>query len=222
MANVHNLFLRMLNSIYLQCEHVHDSKDVMDFLFYCSCWSRTMHHHHQEEEEELFPAIEKAIGRPGSMESNVQQHDAFLGGLGDFFEYTKRCQEEGGKSYDGKKVKAFIDSFGKPLELHMHEEIDSLLEARKYDLDGEKLKGFFLSFENKVQATLDNTSGRVEILLKRFPRKNSAAAVRVLSIYKQRAVVVRGTPQSTSESHLREPFWLPLMTGNFSAGKAMV
>lgn len=117
-----------------------------------------MHHHHQEEEEELFPKIEEVIGRPGSMESNVQQHDAFQAGLEEFAKYTKLCQEEGGKSYDGQKVKAFIDSFGKPLELHMHEEIDSLLEVRKYDADGEKLKEFFLAFENKVQATLDNVS----------------------------------------------------------------
>lgn len=158
MANVHNMFIRMLNSIYLQCEHVHDPQDVLDFLFYCSRWSKTLHHHHHAEEEELFPKLEELIGRPGSLETNIRQHDAFQKGLEDFATYTQHCEEEGPKAYDGKKMKILIDSFGKDFETHMHDEINTLLDVKKHDPDGDKSTQVFLKFEGKVLATLDKVS----------------------------------------------------------------
>ena len=156
MALAHNLLLRMLNTVYLQCEYVHQRKDVMDFLLYCRCWSRTLHHHHSSEETLFFPKIEaEVIGKPGSMQQNLDQHDEFQRGLEEFAEWVEKCEKEGGEGYDGKKAKAMIDRFGPSLEKHMHEEIDTLLALREYDPDGEKGKRFFLEMEAEVQKGLD-------------------------------------------------------------------
>ncbi|KAL9107469.1 MAG: hypothetical protein Q9227_007666 [Pyrenula ochraceoflavens] len=90
------------------------------------------------------------------MQDNVDQHDAFQKGLEECVDWVEQCEKNGGKGYDGKKMKSMIDNFGPPLERHMHEEIDSLLSVRdEYDQDGEKCKKLFLEFEAEVQKTLE-------------------------------------------------------------------
>jgi hemerythrin-like domain-containing protein len=78
MANVHNLLLRGLNSIYLQAPHITLPADIADLLLYTKAWADTVHHHHSHEESILFPRIDalaKEAGVPESlMNPNVDQH----------------------------------------------------------------------------------------------------------------------------------------------------
>ena len=53
MALSHNVFIRGLNSIYLQAPHVQPS-DVPDFIEYSKCWVEVLNNHHEMEETGVF------------------------------------------------------------------------------------------------------------------------------------------------------------------------
>lgn len=153
MANVHNLLLRGLNSIYLQAPHVTKPADIADLLFYTHAWTGTVHHHHSLEEKIFFPQMEvlaKEAGLEGvTMEGNVEQHHAFERGL----EETKKWVEEvraGKQEYDGKKLVAYIDSFAPTLTQHLHDEIETLVKLDK--CDGKKVKN---ALKETAEAGLD-------------------------------------------------------------------
>lgn len=140
MANVHNLLLRGLNSIYLQAPYVKDPKDIADLLFYTHAWAATVHHHHSVEESHFFPKMEalaKDAGLEGcSMETNLEQHHAFEKGL----EETNKWVEDvraGKQEYDSKKLVNYIDSFAPTLTQHLHDEIDTLIKMD--GCDGKKM-----------------------------------------------------------------------------------
>jgi len=135
MSLAHNMYIRILNSIYLQAANVKEPTDAADFLFYCQVFAEGIHGHHQAEEEHFFPQIEEYTGQKGLMAANVAQHDAFEPGLLKFEEYVKETKPE---DFDGKKLLAIIDDFGAILTQHLADEIDTLLALDKYG--GDKLK----------------------------------------------------------------------------------
>jgi hemerythrin-like domain-containing protein len=73
MALSHNVFIRGLNSIYLQAPHIRP-EDHADFIAYCKCWCEILNSHHQMEEATVFPKIEEITGEKGIMDVNVEQH----------------------------------------------------------------------------------------------------------------------------------------------------
>ena len=130
MSHAHNVLIRGLNSVYLQAPHVRSPQDIGDFLFFCQAWVKTVEHHHDTEENTLFPALEKFTEKPGIMEGNMQQHQAFLPALHDFAQYA---QNTSAGSYSSDTLKGLVDGFAPPLLAHLREEIDTLLGLDGYD-----------------------------------------------------------------------------------------
>lgn len=130
MSHVHNTLIRGLNSIYLQGPHVCSLADRRDFLFFCSAWVKTVEHHHDTEERVLFPAIEELTKKPGLMEGNHQQHEAFTPGLNSLLQ---SAQDTNPGDYSWNSLKAIIDGFAPSLMKHLVDEIDTLLDLQTYD-----------------------------------------------------------------------------------------
>ena len=73
MALAHNVFIRGLNSIYLQAPHITPS-DASSFISYSLCLYESLNAHHEMEENVLFPAIEQKTGEKGIMDVDIEQH----------------------------------------------------------------------------------------------------------------------------------------------------
>lgn len=135
MTIIHNLLIRILNTVYLQCVNVERSPaDVQDFVSYAIEWANMVEHHHHIEEEQVFPEIEELAGVPGLMQANVAQHEAFTGGLHEYMGYLVKVQKNE-EAYSGEKLKGIIDSFMPTLRQHLSDEIDTLLKLAEYDCD---------------------------------------------------------------------------------------
>lgn len=134
MALIHNVFIRILNCIYLQAPNIcpSNSKDVSDFAIFMHAWCVTIHEHHGNEEKYFFPWLEKAIGREGFMEKNVEQHHAFNLGLDKFESYVQALREKK-EEFDGKKVISLIDGFGTTLTDHLKDEIMTLEALEEFE-----------------------------------------------------------------------------------------
>ncbi|KAJ4350508.1 uncharacterized protein N0V89_009129 [Didymosphaeria variabile] len=118
------------------CEHVTKPADIADFVLYIKTWGDMVHHHHSMEETEAFPQWDEIAKAGGASESitsrNIEQHHAFEVGFEDFRTYAEEMQ--GGKAeYDGKKVKAMLESFAAVLNEHLHDEVTMILDMEKYD-----------------------------------------------------------------------------------------
>lgn len=135
MAFAHNSMLRGLNSIYLQAPHVHQHRDIADFLFFVRSWAAWVSHHHVIEEEKMFPGFEKVIRKPGFLEGNVNQHHAFQPALKRLLAYSKETKPEG---YDSAILRGIVEEMAPPLRGHLSDEIGTLLSMQPYD-DGEAL-----------------------------------------------------------------------------------
>jgi hemerythrin-like domain-containing protein len=130
MTHLHNVILRVLNSIYQQAPHIKDVRDIKDFLQFVKAWHDQLLHHHDVEEAVFFPDIEKLTGQPGLMEGNVAQHDTFEEGLKEIGLYaTETIPEE----YSSEKLLSIIDSFGHVLQEHLNDEIETLKQLKDYD-----------------------------------------------------------------------------------------
>lgn len=134
MALGHNVFIRGLNSIYLQAAHI-SPPDYTHFISYALCWAEVLDAHHEMEETTLFPAIERITGEVGVMEKNVEQHHAFLPGLAAYKEYLERVRNSP-LTFNAQHLLALITSFAPILLEHMADEIATLLSLSHY---GEKL-----------------------------------------------------------------------------------
>lgn len=132
MCHVHNLFLRLLNSIYNQAPHIPKDQPeiVKNFLLYIKFWYDGLHHHHSHEEKSVFPRFEKASGLTGVMEENVKQHELFHDGVDELLSYATKTAPE---NYDGKEVVRIIDGFGHVLREHLNDEIPTLLSLGRFD-----------------------------------------------------------------------------------------
>jgi len=133
MVLVHNMLLRGLNSIYLQAPHI-SKVDEIPFCKYIQIWYMILHHHHSGEEADIFPIVDQIVGEKDVMAANVEQHHAFQPGLDAFMAYVRDC-EAGKQVYDGDRIMALIDAFGKILSNHLAEEIPTILALRRFGAD---------------------------------------------------------------------------------------
>jgi hemerythrin-like domain-containing protein len=155
MANVHNLLLRGLNSIYLQAPHVTDPVDIADLLLYAKAWADTVHHHHSHEEKILFPRIDALANDAGvqvTMHANVDQHHLFEPRIAEMMAWVDEARQ-GTKEFDSKVLLGLIDAFAPILTKHLHEEIETLLGLE--GLDGEKVKKAMADTANEGIKTAD-------------------------------------------------------------------
>jgi len=134
MANVHNVLIRGINSIYLQAPNIKSPTDISDFLFFIHCYCDLIELHHKSEEDFLFPKIaelagESDPGQPNLFSKSVDQHNAFHDGLHQLHEYSKTKPE----AYSGTKVQEIVNSFAPVLHEHLSDEIEELLELKKLD-----------------------------------------------------------------------------------------
>ncbi|PVH69719.1 hypothetical protein DL98DRAFT_505367, partial [Cadophora sp. DSE1049] len=146
MACAHNGLLRSLNSIYLQAPFVSSPKDIKDFLLYTKFWCDWIEDHHSAEEKYFFPQVEEAAGVPGLMEVNINQHNAFMGGLEALNHYAKNTKVE---DYDATKLRSTIDSFGHVFTEHLTDEIQTLLKLDLYDTN--KMVNIYKAFEAEIK-----------------------------------------------------------------------
>jgi len=134
MAMIHNMFIRSLNSIYLQAPNITDEKDGKELCGFASAWCQSLHGHHNTEEEIIFPSIEKQAGKPGLMSANVDQHKTFHDGVNALQSYVLDCVA-GKVKYDGAKIRKLIDSFGAVMTQHLADEIPTLSSLKEYKID---------------------------------------------------------------------------------------
>jgi hemerythrin-like domain-containing protein len=149
MANVHNTFIRTLNTIYLQAPYITTPSLAADFFQYCRSLGSLLYLHHSQEEAVLFPALEKLAGKEGIMEVNVHQHDEFQPKLAEFNTYVETTKPE---DYSAERVKELIDRFAPALTTHLADEIPTLMLLREY---GQKVKDAHDAFEVEVRRIVD-------------------------------------------------------------------
>ncbi|KPI41035.1 uncharacterized protein AB675_7918 [Cyphellophora attinorum] len=135
MAEIHNLFIRALNSIYNHCLVVEPTAaSAGPFLHFCRVFCSILNHHHEIEDTILFPVFEQLLNEPGAMGVNVDGHDAFLPGLHLFEAYVSKTKPE---EYCGMTLCNMLERFAGDLVQHLHEEIPTLLDLwRVEDVKG--------------------------------------------------------------------------------------
>ncbi|KAF2759885.1 hypothetical protein EJ05DRAFT_484781 [Pseudovirgaria hyperparasitica] len=140
MAQVHNVLIRGINSIYLQAKQVPagNGTDAADFLFYIHCYCDLLELHHEAEEEFLFPEITKLAGKPELFQQSIEQHHDFTDGVRRLHEYAKTTSPT---EYSGVQVCSIIESFTDALQVHLKAEISDLLSLNY--LDDAKLMDIF-------------------------------------------------------------------------------
>lgn len=152
MANVHNTFIRALNTIYLQAPYITTPELAADFFQYCQSLGSLIHLHHSTEEDLLFPALNKLSGRDSLMEANVHQHEEFQPTLAEFNTY---CIETKPEDYSAERVKTLIDSFAPALLKHLSDEIPTLMQLKDY---GKTVMEAHEKFEVEVRKKVDAVS----------------------------------------------------------------
>lgn len=150
MALAHNILIRGLNSIYRQAPYV-KPEDERSFLGYAKNFVNVLKVHHDGEETSFFPACDKMAGEAGVMEKNAQQHAEFHDGLVALQQYIIAALE-GKEKYDGDRIVMLIDGFGKPLSEHLAEEIQTILDLKRFG--PERMKDLLKSLTADGQANL--------------------------------------------------------------------
>lgn len=150
MALAHNIIIRGLNSVYVQAPYV-KAADQHVFLLYARNLFGMLAIHHDSEEETIFPAVEEMAGERGIMATNVAQHHAFHGGIEALLAYTKTVLD-GEQPYNGRRIVELIDAFGAVLIEHLTDEIQTLLDLRRFGT--EKMKGLHKALADEGQANL--------------------------------------------------------------------
>jgi hypothetical protein len=156
MAMAHNMFMRGLNSIYLQAPHV-AKKDDAAFVRWTLLWCKSIGIHHHNEEHDFFPAIEKMTGQPHIMDGNIEQHHAFHPGLEELERYCNECVGDMSK-FEGKRIVEIIDSFGPVLREHLHAEIDTLLSLEKFG--DQKMAGLEAALDHDAETSMVRQSAK--------------------------------------------------------------
>ncbi|KAI1271195.1 hypothetical protein F5Y07DRAFT_392960 [Xylaria sp. FL0933] len=123
----HNAFIRGFNSIYQQAPRVKDA-DKADFVGYCLAWHDCVDAHHHYEETELFPNINKVCGRTDLMNTAVEEHAMFFGGMNQMKAYL---QHEGA-NFKGSELVTILDSFKDALYSHLKAEPPAIVALKQY------------------------------------------------------------------------------------------
>jgi hypothetical protein len=118
------MFIRAMNSIYLQSPYVTSPNDIADLLFYAKTLVITIEAHHDSEEKYFFPDLAAFTGNPKIMAVNQAQHKVFHAGMEKFGEY---CSTTLPSDYSHSEFTSLIDAFATPLFKHLSEEIPSIL-----------------------------------------------------------------------------------------------
>ncbi|KAH8889722.1 hypothetical protein GQ53DRAFT_747940 [Thozetella sp. PMI_491] len=164
MVIIHNMLLRGINSVYLQCINVERTPaDVPPFTNFARTWSAIVHHHHVAEEKWVFPEIESITEVPGLMGTNIEQHHAFENGVERYSAYLDAVKE-GKEEYSGAKLRELIDAFMPTLCQHLHEEIDTLRGLDQY-----KDKTDWKAWSKKVQSVVVKNTQTPDGLTIDFP-----------------------------------------------------
>lgn len=102
----------------------------------------------------FFPEVEKATGKKGIMDQNVDQHQIFLPAIKAWKNYIAECmKKEGPQKFDSTHFIKLIDRFAPQLVAHLTEEISTLLPLDKYDIAG--VKRVWSSFDKYMQSKAD-------------------------------------------------------------------
>jgi hemerythrin-like domain-containing protein len=103
MANAHNGLIRSLNSMYLQAPYVTEDADIQDLLQFAIFWESWIEKHHLGEEKLFFPDVVRITGQKDIMDTNIEQHHAFLSGMQGFLAYVKECKNgKSAEKYDSE------------------------------------------------------------------------------------------------------------------------
>lgn len=94
---------------------------MANWIGYCGSWSHILIVHHTGEEATLFPVIEKQL----NMQSNVDQHHAFLPLVKAFDEYLTSCLADPTK-WSPATARQHIDGFKNPMMYHLVDELRTL------------------------------------------------------------------------------------------------
>ena len=134
MSQIHNMVIRALNSSYNHCLTIEpNTQEAGDFLIFNKQLCATLNHHHHTEDD-LFPEIERLLGKPGAMEDNTAGHGKFMGNLRVFEAYVNNTKPS---EYNGLTFRHLIEGFAPDLIQHLHDEIPTL--TKLYVLDSREL-----------------------------------------------------------------------------------
>jgi hypothetical protein len=134
MALVHNIFIRALNSMYLQGPLITKEEDISDFFIFCQTWVQFVEHHHHNEEENFFPDLELLHA---DMQLERDQHKAIHVGLDEFMNYVTTTAPKDFKWVD---MKAVMDSFVPVFCEHLTQEIKTLIALKDSKMTEAQLK----------------------------------------------------------------------------------
>ncbi|CAG9954973.1 unnamed protein product [Clonostachys rosea f. rosea IK726] len=123
MCLLHNAIIRGFNTIYLQAPHIQEA-DKADFIGYALTWFRFVKSHHDDEELNLFPKMEEVLGDKTIWTETHEEHESFLGGLGEFYKYLSELPSPSDLS--AKELIRIMDSFRDDFEGHFHSEIATI------------------------------------------------------------------------------------------------
>lgn len=152
MAATHNTIFRALNSIYHHASIISPgTQEAADLLTFCTFTYEFIYHHQLGEEMIYFPEIEKAAGKPGLMQINIDQHAAMDEGLLKFHKYAENTRKE---NFDGVKLRELIDAFKPAYEKHQHEEIQTILNLHNV-VDSNTLKEIDVKFRKHSEKHSD-------------------------------------------------------------------
>jgi hemerythrin-like domain-containing protein len=137
MALAHNMFIRGLNSIYLQAPLIHEPKDAADLFIFCKAWIMVIELHHKAEETTLFKDLEKYTYDDNLFASERDQHVHIHEGLDRFRKYITETKPE---AYQWNDLESVLDSFSAVLKTHLTDEIEVLLKLRDTSVTDDELK----------------------------------------------------------------------------------
>ncbi|KFA74282.1 hypothetical protein S40288_08451 [Stachybotrys chartarum IBT 40288] len=135
MSIAHNCLLRGANAIYLQCVNVAANgtpKDKVDFANFARQWTEMVQEHHNLEENNVFPQINDLTEVPNLMDENVEEHRLFHEGFDALVAYldkVKAAEEE----LSDDKVRSILDEFMPTLQVHLTNEIGTLVRLEVYN-----------------------------------------------------------------------------------------
>jgi hypothetical protein len=85
--------------------------------------------HHDDEENELFPKVEKLVGKKGIWDETHKEHELFLEGLASFEKYLSGLSSHA--KFSGTELITIMDTFRKPFNDHFHSEIATIAGLSK-------------------------------------------------------------------------------------------
>jgi len=110
-----------------------------------------MHHHHISEELHYFPALQKHTGNNNLMKENIEQHRKIDGAFEKLRKYAETVPRD---QYDGILLRDLIDEFAPEYQLHMQEEIGTILDLHD-KIDSISLKKIDKKMRNEAETYSD-------------------------------------------------------------------